>query len=114
METQQELEEAQYKERVEKVWKDYSKNGNNNLDKSEAYEFLKETLREQLGTEPNEEDLERNFQIMDESKSGDINKSEALEYIRGFRLGQELKTLLCEGTTSQSDTVSRIASVNQS
>ena len=47
-----------------------------------------------MGTEPAEEDLDRNFHIMDEDESGDINQAEAIEYLKGFRLGHELKELI--------------------
>ena len=52
---------------MDQVFKEFGKKNSDKLDKEEAYDFLKVTLKEQLGTEPDEEDLERNFRIMDEN-----------------------------------------------
>ena len=59
-------EDMYYQEKVDLIWDEYNKSGTGKLEKDEAYEFLKVTLREEMGTEPNEEDLDRNFNIMDE------------------------------------------------
>ena len=52
--------------------------------------------------EPDEQDLERNFKIMDENQSGDIDRREALEYLKGLRLGQGLTDMLPDGKSSLS------------
>ena len=47
------------------------------MDKEEAFTFLKVMLKEYTGNDPTDEELERNFQMMDYDKSGDIDKAEA-------------------------------------
>ena len=47
------------------------------MDRDEAFNFLRDMLREYKGSEPTDEDIEKNFNIMDEDNSGDISKIEA-------------------------------------
>ena len=47
------------------------------LDKGEAYNFLRDMLKEYNGNVPSDEEIQKNFAIMDEDKSGDISKEEA-------------------------------------
>ena len=61
-----ETEEMDYQREVDKIWEEYDIDRDGKLNKDEAYAFLKTTLKEQMGTEPCEDDLERNFHIMDE------------------------------------------------
>ena len=44
-------------------------------------------LKEYSGKEPTEAELEKNFLAMDVDKSGDIDKNEALKFLKGFSLG---------------------------
>ena len=67
-------EELLYKKRVDKIWKDYDQNQNGKLEKEEAMAFLKQMLPELIGQEPSEELLERNFCLLDQNNSGDIDK----------------------------------------
>ena len=89
-------EDHKYREEVEQVWREYDKSGTGLLEKNEAFEFLKKTIKEVTGNDPTEEELERNFEIMDEDMSGDIDKEEALKFLKGFRIGHALKALMNE------------------
>ena len=89
-----EAEDSKYKEEVEQVWREYDKSGTGLLEKQEAFEFLKKTIKEVTGNDPTEDELERNFEIMDEDNSGDIDKEEALKFLKGFRIGHALKALM--------------------
>ena len=53
-------------------------------------------MKEVTGNDPSQEELERNFEIMDEDMSGDIDKEEALKFLKGFRIGHALKALMNE------------------
>ena len=80
--------------RVEEIWAKYDKNGNGVLNKWEGRKFLSDMLKEYNGAFPTENELSKNFAIMDEDKSGDISKEEALKYIKGYELGQSLKRMM--------------------
>ena len=54
------------------------------------------TIEEVTGEAPTEDELERNFEIMDEDHSGDIDKEEAIKFLKGFRIGHALKNLMAE------------------
>ena len=51
-------------------------------------------MKEVTGNDPTEKELQRNFEIMDLDKSGDIDKEEAFKFIKGFRIGHALKSLM--------------------
>ena len=71
-------------EKVEEIWRDYDIDRNGTLEKDEAFAFLRVMLKEYTGKDPTDADLERNFKIMDEDESGDINKQEAQKFLKGF------------------------------
>ena len=87
-------EDAKYKEEVESIWREFDKSGTGMLEKDEAFLFLKKTIQEVTGNDPSEDELQRNFEIMDEDNSGDIDKEEALKFLKGFRIGHALKELM--------------------
>ena len=57
------------------------------MEKDAAYEFLTQIIGEITGSKPTQEELARNFTLMDEDKSGDIDKEEAIKFLKGFKLG---------------------------
>ena len=46
------------------------------------------------GSEPNDDELERNFAIIDEDASGTLDKEEVLKFLKGFSLGFQLRNLM--------------------
>ena len=46
------------------------------------------------GAEPNDDELERNFAIIDEDASGTLDKEEVLKFLKGFGLGFALRNLM--------------------
>ena len=60
----------------------------------EGRKFLTDMLKEYNGSDPTEQELSKNFAIMDLDKSGDISKEEALKYIKGYQLGVTLKRMM--------------------
>ena len=46
------------------------------------------------GAEPSDEELERNFAIIDEDASGTLDKEEVLKFLKGFSLGFTLRNLM--------------------
>ena len=51
---------------------------------------MKGILLEVTGKLPDQKEVDENFAIMDEDRSGDIDKYEAMKFLRGFRMGHEL------------------------
>ena len=51
-------------------------------------------LTEYNGSAPTEDEVNKNFDIMDIDGSGDISKEEAQKYIKGYELGATLKSIL--------------------
>ena len=51
-------------------------------------------LTEYNGSAPTEDEVNKNFDIMDIDGSGDISKEEAQKYIKGYELGATLKNIL--------------------
>ena len=72
---------------MNKIWKEFDKDGSGKLEKEEAVAFLKVTLRDLTGEEPNESIVEKNFANMDRDKSGDIDKLECYNFLKGFQIG---------------------------
>ena len=46
------------------------------------------------GSEPTDDELERNFHIIDEDASGALDKEEVLKFLKGFGLGFTLRNLM--------------------
>ena len=46
------------------------------------------------GVAPGDEELERNFNIIDEDASGTLDKEEVLKFLKGFGLGFKLRNLM--------------------
>ena len=80
--------------KIEELWVKYDKSATGILERDEALLFLKDILREYKGCEPTNDELENNFNIMDEDNSGDISKDEAQKYVKGYELGNSLKAIL--------------------
>ena len=64
------------------------------LDQKEAYAFLKDMMEEVTGDAPTQEEIESNFKILDEDKSGDVTKEETFKFIKGYRIGHALKEMM--------------------
>ena len=45
-------------------------------------------------SEPTDDELERNFNIIDEDASGNLDKEEVLKFLKGFNLGFSLRNLM--------------------
>ena len=82
------------REQIAAIWQKYDTNGNGILDKKEAHKFLRDYMYEVTGEEPTLEDVERNFDTMDTDKSNDIDKEECLKFLKGFKIGHQLKILM--------------------
>ena len=46
------------------------------------------------GSDPTDDELERNFSIIDEDASGTLDKEEVLKFLKGFGLGFTLRNLM--------------------
>ena len=46
------------------------------------------------GSEPTDDEIERNFTIIDEDGSGTLDKEEVLKFLKGFSLGLTLRNLM--------------------
>ena len=46
------------------------------------------------GSDPTDDELERNFNIIDEDASGTLDKEEVLKFLKGFGLGFTLRNLM--------------------
>ena len=68
--------------------------GSGRLDRDEAFAFLRMILKQYTNEDPSDEELEKNFNLMDADKSGDIDKDECHKFLKGFELGLELKEML--------------------
>ena len=79
---------------MQEIWNQYDDDDSGKLEKAEAFEFLRLVLKEYQGKEPTEEELERNFNLMDYDGSGDIDKKEAQKFVKGYQLGNTLRDLL--------------------
>ena len=44
-------------------------------------------LKEMTGEEPTQDDLNRNFILMDTNDSGDVTKEECLKFLKGLKVG---------------------------
>ena len=53
-----------------------------------------EELTSLTGTDPTDDELERNFNIIDEDASGNLDKEEVLKFLKGFGLGFTLRNLM--------------------
>ena len=79
--------ESAYKEKIEQIWKDYDTDRNGKLDRKEAYNFLKDCMKEVSGEDPTKEEIDENFRTMDIDGSDDIDKDEALKFLKGYKIG---------------------------
>ena len=88
------VDDAKERARVEQIWKQYDTNNSGVLEKDQAKLFLMEELKTMTGSEPTEDELERNFMIIDEDASGTLDKEEVLKFLKGFGLGFTLRNLM--------------------
>ena len=51
-------------------------------------------MEEVTGEAPTQEEIESNFKILDEDKSGDVTKEETFKFIKGYRIGHALKEMM--------------------
>ena len=79
--------DASLRAKIDKIWVEYKKGSDETLKKDEALTLLKKTIIEVTGEAPSMEELERNFNEMDQSKSGDIDKEECFRFMKGFNIG---------------------------
>ena len=89
-----EVDDAKERARVEEIWKIYDTNNSGVLEKEQAKAFLLDELKTMTGSEPTEDELERNFNIIDEDASGTLDKEEVLKFLKGFGLGFTLRNLM--------------------
>ena len=89
-----EVDDAKERARVEEIWKIYDTNNSGVLEKDQAKAFLLDELKTMTGSEPTEDELERNFNIIDEDASGTLDKEEVLKFLKGFGLGFTLRNLM--------------------
>ena len=89
-----EVDDAAERARVEEIWKQFDVDGNGYLSRDEAKAFLTVELKTLTGTDPTEDELERNFNIIDEDASGTLDKEEVLKFLKGFGLGFTLRNLM--------------------
>ena len=89
-----EVDDAAERARVEQIWKQYDTNNSGVLEKDQAKAFLMDELKNMTGSEPTEDELERNFNIIDEDASGSLDKEEVLKFLKGFGLGFTLRNLM--------------------
>ena len=89
-----EVDDAKERARVEEIWKKFDTNNSGVLEKEQAKAFLLEELTALTGTDPTDDELERNFNIIDEDASGTLDKEEVLKFLKGFGLGFTLRNLM--------------------
>ena len=87
-------DDAVERARVEEIWKQFDVDGNGYLNKEEAKRFLTVELKSLTGSDPTDDELERNFSIIDEDASGTLDKEEVLKFLKGFGLGFTLRNLM--------------------
>ena len=74
------------------------------LDRVEAGKFLRKCMLEASGIPPSEDDVERNFALMDLDGSGDIDKEEAFRFIKGYKIGQKLMGIMAYASDNYKST----------
>ena len=89
-----EVDDAKERARVEEIWVKYDTNNSGVLEKEQGKAFLMAELSELTGVAPGDEELERNFNIIDEDASGTLDKEEVLKFLKGFGLGFKLRNLM--------------------
>ena len=89
-----EVDDAKERARVEEIWKKYDTNNSGVLEKDQGKAFLMAELSSMTGVAPGDEELERNFNIIDEDASGSLDKEEVLKFLKGFGLGFTLRNLM--------------------
>ena len=88
------VDDAKERARVEEIWKKFDTNKSGKLEKDQAKLFLLEELASLTGAEPTDDELERNFNIIDEDANGSLDKEEVLKFLKGFGLGFTLRNLM--------------------
>ena len=88
------MDDAKERARVEEIWKKFDTNKSGKLEKDQAKLFLLEELASLTGAEPTDDELERNFNIIDEDANGSLDKEEVLKFLKGFGLGFTLRNLM--------------------
>ena len=76
-----------YAKSIDEIWRLFDENQNGKLEKDEAKVFLRAILKQVNGSTPTNKEIKRNFVKMDLDRSGDIDKEEALKYLKGMRIG---------------------------
>ena len=87
--------------RIEEIWKQFDTDGNGYLNRTEGYAFLKVELKSLTGSEPTEEELERNWNIIDDDANDVLDKEEVLKFLKGFGLGFTLKAMMRQHAEDQ-------------
>ena len=85
--------DEEYKAGVEQVWQIFDGDQSGTLDGRESKEFLKVVIKELTGNDATEDELERVIINMDTDGSGDVDKEEAIKYLKGMKLGMQLRRL---------------------
>ena len=72
------------------MWVKYDTDQNGVLDKNEGFSFLKQYLTDMIGEAPSDEDVKRNFDIIDTNGNGNLEKKNLLVYLSGFKDGTSI------------------------
>ena len=92
--TKSAIEDDAERKRVEEIWAQFDTDKNGYLNRTEGKAFLMQELETMTGQPPTDEEIERNFNIIDEDGSGTLDKEEVLKFLKGFGLGFTLRNLM--------------------
>ena len=84
-------EEAQLHLKIDEIWQEYDKNGDNKLSKNEALVFLEKTLHSVTGFAHSKEDLEQYFDQIDLDKNGTLERAEGIEFLKKIYQGDSIE-----------------------
>ena len=88
------IEDDAERKRVEEIWAQFDIDNSGVLNRTEGKAFLMQELENMTGQPPTDEEIERNFNIIDEDGSGTLDKEEVLKFLKGFGLGFTLRNLM--------------------
>ena len=92
--TKSAIEDQKERQRVEEIWAKFDVDGSGVLNREEGKAFLMQELENMTGQPPTDEEIERNFSIIDEDGNGSLDKEEVLKFLKGFGLGFTLRNLM--------------------
>ena len=92
--TKSSLEDQKERKRVEQIWAKFDTDNSGVLNKEQGKLFLQQELETMTGQPPTDEEIERNFSIIDEDGNGSLDKEEVLKFLKGFGLGFTLRNLM--------------------